>query len=167
MNKRVFIAIKLDKQVVETIGKIQESLKKAGFTGVLVSKANFHVTLAFIGEVNENELQIIQNIIENIKFDAFKLEINNVKKFKNLMILELDKTEQLMALQKNIVTQLKSKNIKFDDKPYYPHITILRDEKTPSFEKHLCIQNDVNNIYLLSTERINGKIQYVEISKSR
>ena len=48
MNKRVFIAIKLDKQVVETIGKIQESLKKAGFTGVLVSKANFHVTLAFI-----------------------------------------------------------------------------------------------------------------------
>ena len=64
-----------------------------------------------------------------------------------------------MLLQKEISSKVSKTKIKFDDKKYYPHITLVR-KSSMKLEKELNINGNVNCFYLYSSQRVDGNLVY-------
>lgn len=78
---RTFIAIDIPKNIKKEIVKIQDSLPE--FIGKKTETENLHLTLKFLGEMNENSLEEIKKKLREIKFSKFKTKINSMGFFDN------------------------------------------------------------------------------------
>lgn len=63
---RTFIAIELDKEIKKALSKIQDELRTARADVKWVAPENIHLTLKFLGEVEENKIQKISQILKDI-----------------------------------------------------------------------------------------------------
>lgn len=63
---RTFIAVELDKEIKKTLSKIQDKLKTAQADVKWVEPENIHLTLKFLGEVEENKIPKISQILKDI-----------------------------------------------------------------------------------------------------
>ena len=76
---RCFIAIPLSQEIKEKIAEIQKHFEIPGIK--LVEKENLHITLKFLGEVEEGKVRQIAEILREIEFEQFEFEILNVNAF--------------------------------------------------------------------------------------
>ncbi|MCK5149756.1 RNA 2',3'-cyclic phosphodiesterase [Candidatus Pacearchaeota archaeon] len=73
---RVFIAIDLPEHVKAKIFHEFENLRtKNLFNGKFVEKDNLHLTLKFLGEINEEKIEEIKSKLKELKFEKFDCEI--------------------------------------------------------------------------------------------
>lgn len=75
---RLFIAFDVSKQAKEVLSNTQEQIKldgKATFT------KEFHLTLKFLGEVQDSKVDEIKHALETIKFDPFDVSLEGVGAF--------------------------------------------------------------------------------------
>jgi 2'-5' RNA ligase len=63
-NIRSFIAIELPGQVVEAIKKLQEDLRKCGLGIRWVRPENIHLTLKFLGNISEEDVEPITGVLK-------------------------------------------------------------------------------------------------------
>ena len=61
---RIFIAIELDKEIKKALSKIQDELKTTLVDVKWVEPENIHLTLKFLGEVEENKITKISQILK-------------------------------------------------------------------------------------------------------
>lgn len=134
---RVFISINIDTKTKEDITAIQQNLKKKIRNPENVrfdSPKNFHLTLFFIGEIDKNSLQLINDALRKNtegKFGKLNFECRQINAFPNLnnpkvIFLNCRNTEnKIFDLSEKIKTVLNKFGIK-QDKPFYPHITLVR-----------------------------------------
>jgi 2'-5' RNA ligase len=131
---RTFIAIELDTTVKDKLSAIQKELNNTGADIRLVEKNNIHITLRFLGEINENKLSIIKEILDNTAAEetAFEISINSVGAFANLASIRvvwvgIEKCkERLIAIADKLNALLERNNFGKPDKEFLPHITIAR-----------------------------------------
>ena len=131
---RTFIAIELDTNVKDKLSAIQKELNNTGADIRLVEKNNIHITLRFLGEINENKLSIIKEILDNTAAEetAFEISINSVGAFANLASIRvvwvgIEKCkERLIAIADKLNALLERNNFGKPDKEFLPHITIAR-----------------------------------------
>lgn len=78
---RLFVCLWVPKEIVDKIVFFQEKLTKVGLIGKFVERENIHVTIAFIGEVDENNVKEIIEKLENClnNFSAFKISLEGLK----------------------------------------------------------------------------------------
>jgi 2'-5' RNA ligase len=125
---RCFIAINLPEEVKEEISKIIEKLPKKGIKKV--AKENLHLTLKFLGEINENLIKKIEEELEKIKFDRFAVKLKDIGFFPNrnfirVVWLGIDEgEEEIKELQKEVDKKLAKLFKK--EKNFEPHLTIAR-----------------------------------------
>ncbi len=121
--RRIFIAIKFPERVLEEIKKIQDNLPE--FVGKRIKRENLHLTLKFLGEVDEKTLEEVKKRLEKVKFQKFKAEINSIgffsKKFLRIVWLHVSNCEEL---QKQIDFALEG--IFEKEKRFMSHLTIAR-----------------------------------------
>jgi RNA 2',3'-cyclic 3'-phosphodiesterase len=123
---RIFISIDMPKEIQKKIIKIQNSLPD--FFGKKTEPENLHLTLKFLGEINEEKLEKVKQKLKEIKFNKFQAEIDNIgifsESFVRIVWLHLSKCEKL---QKEIDEKLK--NIFEPEKRFMSHLTIARIKK--------------------------------------
>lgn len=120
---RLFIALDLEKDNLEPL---KEKLKNV--KGRFVSDNNFHLTLAFLGDVSISRIDELKNIINSINLHLNELKSTKVSTFhKNVIVINFEKNKELMNYQKKLTNLLKQNNFYFDDKPYIPHLTLIRN----------------------------------------
>ncbi len=121
---RLFIAVALPNELKK---KIYEKVKDIKINGVkLVEEENYHITLLFVGEVSEEEYEVIKEGIKQIRFNNVKLKITHIGYFPDkkprVVWLGVEPKEVLYELHEQVV-----KNVGIiPDKPFKPHITIAR-----------------------------------------
>ena len=70
--ERCFIAIDLPREAINSIKDIQKLLKKQSlFNGKFTETENLHLTLKFLGEIDEEKIGGIKKKLREIKFDEF------------------------------------------------------------------------------------------------
>lgn len=139
---RTFISIDMPEKVKYEIRKIQDMLPR--FTGKKIEFENLHLTLKFLGEVDENKIGEIKKKLRRINFNKFEAEINKLgvfsEKFIRIIWLSLKNCEKL---QKEIDEKLKdlferqkakplatlSKHGQSKEKRFMSHLTIARIKK--------------------------------------
>jgi 2'-5' RNA ligase len=99
----------------------------------LVSQNNWHYTLAFIGQLNQEKLEELKSLLQVYVWGkAFRLSIRNFGAFPRLdegriLWAGCDRgKEEISVLAQTLRRQLDGMGIKYDDKPFVPHITLAR-----------------------------------------
>jgi 2'-5' RNA ligase len=131
---RAFIAIKLPSAIRDYLADLQKTLASDNPRLVInwVEYENLHLTLLFLGELTEEEFNLIKIQLAGVRWPInFKLTLANIDTFpSNLAPLSLHVTTepskeltQLVNLLKREVAEL---NIPIDKKTFTPHMTLGR-----------------------------------------
>ena len=125
--KRIFIGVLLPENLRKSLLSLQ-----AGLSGVrLVSAENMHLTLRFVGLMNEPELKTLDDILLRVEFEEFPISLEGVGLFpfngapKTLWV-GLTPSKTLTRFQALIEKKCRSMGLHPDSRNYYPHITLGR-----------------------------------------
>lgn len=129
---RLFIAVDIDSDEVKMIASdIQEYLKSTGVRATYPRLDDLHITLKFLGDVDESLLNEIVRRLSIKKFGKIRLSVDGVDGFPNLsrprvIFLSVDDIEgKLKVLQEYVESQLAGLFPR-ESRPFKPHITIAR-----------------------------------------
>ena len=159
---RLFIAIKLSEELQSSITSTMHSLKKAGVKGSYVPSGNLHLTMAFIGEVQDRSP--VQEALQNVHFKPFRLSLSEMGNFGDILWIGLKGNQGLSGLARDIRSALDAAEIPYDRSKFVPHITIIRKAagkwKTVPAPKGEMM---VRKVSLMKSEQKDGKRVYTEI----
>ncbi len=134
---RVFIAIDIDNQIKTGLSRLQNELVSK--TGIgkgdvkWVSPENIHLTLKFLGEIKDEKVIDVCNIVEYVadRHNSFELAVEMVGCFggKSARIVWVglgEGSESLLRLQNELEQQLVSAGWPAEDREFTGHLTLCR-----------------------------------------
>jgi 2'-5' RNA ligase len=130
---RLFVAIDLPELVKEAVAGIVTG----ALTGARrVPLEQLHLTLRFIGDVDEEMFQTIKNALCGIMSAPFYLTLKEVGhfppgKYPRVLWVGMEKSGQLLSLQQEIELALVGVGVEAEKRGFSPHITIARLKETP------------------------------------
>jgi len=120
---RSFIAIEIPENIKKEIVKIQKELPE--FRGKKTEFENLHLTLKFLGEIDEEKIEDIKKRLKKVKINSFEAEIDSIgifsEKFIRIIWLHIKNCDEL---QKEIDEKLEGLFEK--EKRFMGHLTIAR-----------------------------------------
>jgi 2'-5' RNA ligase len=174
---RIFIAIDFDKDTKSYFEDIKNELEGYCIKGRFTHIDNFHLTLQFIGELEQNSILSLLSAMQECisKHDTFSLTVDKLGSFKkgnsNLLWIGMKNSRNLVEVYKNLGLALNHEKIPFDEKPLKPHVTlgrqIILNKELSELVQLLPVANliiPVNNITLMESTHVNGKLTYTPIS---
>ncbi len=155
---RLFVAIDLPKDIKKEFFPLSLKLaKKIPLT--LVSQENLHLTLVFLGERDEDQVEQIKKALKSVAegFFSFTLTLKDLaifpdnKKPRGIWFNLGGQKEKLFSLYKKTIDGLLKESIKLEEKyfEYSPHCTIGR------FPRKVKMPGNINQ-----------KISWVNLNKS-
>lgn len=128
---RTFISIELPERVKKEIFKEFEKIKTSGFvSGNFVKKENLHLTLKFLGNTSEEEIEKIKNKLSELKFSNFELATDGVGFFpseKYVKVLWVGFISNQLKFIKDIIEEkLFEIGINKETRDFNSHVTVAR-----------------------------------------
>ncbi len=129
---RAFIAVDLENEEVRSrLERVQKVMESTGAVMKLVEPRNFHVTLKFLGEINEDLVPKIESLLrEAIDLRPFTVTFKGLGAFPNkyrprvvFVNVRSDEMSKLMELVDKTVHKL---GFELERRGYVPHLTIAR-----------------------------------------
>lgn len=184
---RAFVGIEFSTELKMDIHELQKKLKPYSSSGRWKHADNFHLTLSFLGEIDEQQAGDINRLLAELapKHQSFSLEIdklgtfgqgnfNSVSGVLPIRVLWLgidDGVKALRALQSDIEKRLEALGFPRDPRGYNPHVTVAQNIKIKCdleelerqinpFKKKI----EVKTIHLFVSEVSDGKRVYRPIS---
>ena len=131
---RTFIAIELEPSLQETLGKIQQHLKKTGADVKWVKPQHIHVTLKFLGEITPEQVEKVKSVMQTTlgKFQSFPLDITHLgafPKMENPHIIWVGTNPDQHAVVDMaffLEKRLNEEGFPKEERDFAPHITLGR-----------------------------------------
>lgn len=174
---RVFTAITLPQGEKAYLEELQNQIIPYSLRGNYTAFDNFHLTLRFIGELQQSKADIVKAMEQAAaEIHGFTLETGKLGSFtkKNKLILWLGLTpsKELNELYNKLEENMAQQGFQKEPRPYRPHITLGREVVlSRGFER---IKDDlfyrqekfsVEDITLMESTRVDGKLAYVPLHK--
>lgn len=152
-------------KIIEVINKV----KSNSIQGRFVDEEHIHLTVEFLGEIQNNRVDLIKEIIDDIEFGAFTISLTKVGYFKrregNIYWLGVEDNDTLFNIQKKLHQSLVDKGFELEDREYKPHITIGRGVKlNEGFNTNELddivgkIEIGISKVDLMKSEFVNGRL---------
>lgn len=160
---RVFLSVGVSDESIKEIAKVQDLItKKLKFTGKTTELENLHVTLKFFGEISLEEIEKIDSILKEIKFQEIDAKLSRVGTFSynnspKIIWIKLD--GDLTKLQRLIDKRLEPL-FPLEDK-FMSHLTIARVKYVKDVKYAL---EYINN---LKIKNIEFKINSLKLQSSK
>ena len=134
---RLFIAIDIDEKNMVALNDLQKQLRsKAGVQAgdvKWVTAKNIHLTIKFLGEVEDDKLTGICNIVKDIApaHKSFELFVESVGHFggRSATVLWVGTgkgTEELLQLQKDLEAKFAADGWPAEERQFSGHLTLAR-----------------------------------------
>ena len=188
-NHRLFLAIKLPQELLAQLHSYQEQLNPKFFR--LVEEDKLHLTLIFLGYVEEEKIKTIQNITLEItkNFQPQSIQFLDIAygpacagrpnpKFPRLIWLEGMPNHSLEELKKALEKEFQTKakiDLKEENRLFLPHITLARI-KTP-LPNNLPLETRINakmnfsfsppSLWLMESHLRRESAQYIDLEEFR
>ncbi|MDW8083861.1 MAG: RNA 2',3'-cyclic phosphodiesterase [Candidatus Caldarchaeum sp.] len=129
---RAFFAVDVEEEsVVRNIVSFQNELLRVGANGLKpVEPENLHITLLFLGELNEAEVNLAAKALETIESKSFEIEFGGTGYFPggsriNVIWVGIRSgVEELKNIHSNLKRRLPS--FRLEDDKFVPHLTVCR-----------------------------------------
>jgi 2''-5'' RNA ligase len=166
---RLFIAINLSEEEKEQVLSVQNLLKDKAMRGSFTKQENFHLTLAFLGEIRDSQVLSIQKIMDDAPCGTFSLCFDKIGTFHrtggNIYYLAAKPEKESVQLAEYLRKTLSHQHFEVDDKPFVPHLTLVR-EAVVADDKSIKVSPitlNVTKISLMKSERLKGVLTYTSI----
>ncbi len=130
---RTFIALPTSAEIKDKMALVQSDLKRTQADVKWDATNKFHITLKFLGNVNQDKLENLYHVIGNAvnQQQAFELEYNSVGVFPNMnnprvIWIGAEPNQKLMDLQSNIQQTCMELGFPKEDRGFHPHVTLGR-----------------------------------------
>lgn len=130
---RSFIAVDVDDDGLKhQFAEFQRRLLDAGADVKLVAPANVHLTLRFLGEIEESIIQEVTDAMNSVGFQPFDIQFKGVGAFPSLSRINVvwvgirKGHEELAEIAGRLEPKLRAIGIPSDKKGFSPHLTIAR-----------------------------------------
>ena len=139
---RLFVAVDIPNEIKHSLAALC-----TGLPGVRwVNSNQMHLTLSFLGDVEENRFHDCKELLYTIKADQFTLTLKGIGLFLNkkraqTLWVGLKESDELQNLHRTIDKALIKLGFPVDSRKFHPHITLGRIKK-------------------ISTERLHSYIDY-------
>ncbi len=147
--------------------KIVESFKQLSIDktqGRIVNFDNVHITLHFVGNVNQQKWDCLHRAAQKVQADGFNLDLDHYGYFNKPKILWMglkQTPEALETLHKTLGESLAECDFQVERRPYAPHMTLMRKPAQPeAFEKTKPIFWQVKTFVLVESISIEGGVRY-------
>lgn len=174
---RLFIAVNFQNDIKDSLRDVQSKLRVNVIRGNFTLEDNLHLTIIFIGEVYGKTLDGIKKAMDASNIPVFELVLKDIGRFKrdrgDICWMGVSRNSALSELHSRLSENLSASDIKFDSRPYSPHLTLAREcifkegfdmSGLSSEIPPLC--SPVDKLSLMKSERVNGKLVYTEIYAS-
>lgn len=144
---RLFTAIPLPSEIEQRLLKMEDE----NVSGIKwQSQNNLHLTLVFIGDVDEEKGDRIKYQLQKILIPSFSITVRSVGSFPpkrkpRVVWVGIEQCDPLIRLQQSIKEIVESCDVKPDDRSYVPHITLgkVKDADYAIVERYLAKYRDV------------------------
>lgn len=173
---RTFIAIELEEDVREHLAQVQAETEKLCRRGNYTPKENFHLTLHFLGEVQPEDIEYLQDAMYETarRNRPFTLTLDRIGFFprgnKGILWAGLEKSTHLQRLFSTLEKSLEQQGFARERKGLSPHITLGREvEPHRSFQdvqKNVRLEKrklSVRSITLMESVRRGAKLVYMPL----
>jgi RNA 2',3'-cyclic 3'-phosphodiesterase len=141
MTLRLFAALPVPEEIGQDLKRLQRGVPGAAWRPV----ENFHVTLRFVGEVDERKAEDIDSAFSEITVGAFDVQIGGAGHFggadPHALWLGVRKSEALINLAAKCEKACRRAGLKPEGRAFTPHVTIAylssaaRLDRVMAFEK--------------------------------
>lgn len=132
---RAFIAVEISSEIRKELIRIQSELKKCLKGDISwVEPENIHLTLRFLGQITDTQLEEIKKIVESIakKIKKFNMDLGVIGAFPDIAnprIIWIGINfgfNQLNEINAELEDKLETINFAVGEKYFHPHLTIAR-----------------------------------------
>ncbi len=159
---RLFIAALMPDYIQYKLANYIHSLRN-NIDGVKWERSQkLHVTLKFLGDVKEPDLNEISNLVEKVvePYSPFKMSISDFGSFPSLqnprvLYVGLSKNKELSKFQNKLDDGLSQIGFEKEERKFVPHITIGRVKQRMSIKDVPRISKaafDINQIGIIKSE---------------
>lgn len=169
---RLFIAVQFNEMIKDQLCNAIAQLRETAVSGKFTLRDNLHLTLNFIGETDR--VKVIEKAMDTVTTGSFPLYIGSLGKFKrnegDIYWAGVRPSDELSSVYRKLYDSLVSDGFQLESREYKPHLTLGRDVVLPQgFDKSRLngslpeLAMSVEQIHLMKSERINGKLTYTSI----
>jgi len=166
---RTFIAIEIPDEIKREMARAQERLKRSGVEAGWTRPEGIHLTLKFLGEVEESRIPEIMDVLTRAARGSgtFRIEIAGAGVFpnqKNARVAWLGITgdrDKLSALQAAVEEAMIGIGMEREDRDFTPHLTLGRIKYLRSRDAWLAALNEIKDIRLTGFE-----VDHISLMKS-
>ena len=152
--KRIFIGLQFPRAICDELKNLRGGVISANW----VAYENYHLTLRFLGECDNNLLDDVCLALSQIRTCSFALQLQGVNHFKKKGVIKslwvgTVKNPSLIMLKKEIDLMLQKINIKKEGRAFYPHVTLAKLNRSRLSE--VTFFEQMNNLYCSKKISIN------------
>ncbi|MFH1269871.1 MAG: RNA 2',3'-cyclic phosphodiesterase [Candidatus Omnitrophota bacterium] len=163
---RAFIAIELPEEIKDALAALQEELKVSRADVKWVGPKNIHLTLKFLGEIDDKQLDKISRIIDDTaeRRNKFLVRISSLGAFPKIdsprviWIGISSGDEETRAIAEELEEEIAKTGIPEEDRAFSSHITIGRTRSALNREKLVEYLKDNAELKERNLEFYAGKI---------
>ena len=150
---RVFIAVEPSAEIRNEISAAGQNLRGAGRLS-FVSPNLMHITLKFLGEVPESQIQKIAASLDDISAAPYTLHASGISTFgrpPRVIKAEVHDGGATASLASDVESRMAKLGFKREEKPFSPHITIARvKEYSPALQPKIAAikERDFGTCYI-------------------
>jgi len=127
---RAFVALELSKDVQDKLTLVQERIRSSKARLTLVDPKNIHITVKFLGEVDEKKILNVMDVLRSISFSPFPVTagivtVNNPKR-PHTIWCAIDDSGQGGRLFHCIEEVLEPLGFERETRSFTPHATLAR-----------------------------------------
>lgn len=124
---RLFVALSLPEDIADGLSRLGNGVPGARW----VPPENYHLTLRFVGNVDEDVAEDVHDALTGVFADGFDLRLNGLtwfgaKRKPSAIIACAEKTPELLHLQKKVENAVARTGLGPDARKFMPHITLAR-----------------------------------------
>ncbi len=172
---RLFIAVEFSPANRELLRRQALALKETLNGGRPPSPDHYHLTLVFLGESQNPQAAAEAMKQAAARCRAFTLKTGAYGRFRraggDVCWLGIEPNQELMILQRLLLSRLCRLGFAPEERPFRPHITLLRQAPVPAdFHWQDFAQNwpsltqPTTDIVLMQSSRLNGQLQYIPLA---
>ena len=175
MARRLFIGITLPDEAMDALVADQVALSPHLRTGRASDRENLHLTLVFLGEVDEDVERRVRDAVKATAAASHPLTLclGDIGSFDHHDRLVLWRgiqpgtgLDELRSLQARLVRELLDRDVPVEDRPYRPHVTLVRNARLRDREPHVVgpVSFDVTAVRLMwSHHPEDGRLTYTPV----
>jgi 2'-5' RNA ligase len=180
---RTFIAIEIPSEIKSTLAALQNDLRRAGADVSWAKPENVHLTLKFLGEVDERRIGEIEKVCVSsaADFKPFTLSLNGKGVFPNLRQPRVlwaglaGDIENVVEIRRRLEDGLALIGLEREEKAFSPHLTIGRLKSNKKTRELLAIADayqlpalsfEVTEIVLMKSELHPAGARYTVMARA-